>query len=290
MTDQRGPRHRFRATTSDEWLAGVVAGEITPRTITEAIAVAFTFAVEDAIGDDGAYRHSAESSTRRDWEERIARSIRVGRETLRLTVHGARWLRLDEIDAALNSIILGGYFRARLRAFGVDDTLLYTTQKAGTKASRGLGARRMGADQSVLEALMVDITAREAQVRTDLLRLSKMQEHAQASGRKIGTTTWARVYNTSLERNDGEDTPIRVSIDRDLRVRDTGVRNLSKIIRAVLTEHGESPAWLIHEKVARDHPGIAAKRVQDSLSKQTADGKIIRVRRGVYRLPRPEEV
>ena len=72
MTDQRGPRHRFRATTSDEWLAGVVAGEITPRTITEAIAVAFTFAVEDAIGDDGAYRHSAESSTRRDWEERIA--------------------------------------------------------------------------------------------------------------------------------------------------------------------------------------------------------------------------
>ena len=290
MTDQNGPRHRFRATTSGEWVAGVVAGEITPRTLIEAVAVAFTFAVEDAIGDDNTLTQYAESSTRRDWEERIARSIHIGREALRLTVHGARWLRLDEIDAALNSAILGGYFRARLRAFGVNDSLLHTTQKSGKRASRGLAARRMGADQTLLEALVADIIEREAQVRRDLYRLSKMQEVARASGGKIGTTAWARVYNASLERDDGEDAPISVSIHLEPRVRDAGVKNLSKIIRAVLAQRGESPAWLIHQDVARDHPGIVAKRVLDSLARQTADGQIIRVRHGVYRLPHTEEV
>lgn len=288
MVDRDSPRRRFRATLPGEWVARVVRAEIAPRTVSEAIAVAFTRAVEETIGDDEALalEVGAEArSSRRSREELIARSLGMGRETLRLTVHGVRWIRLDETDTALRDSLIGRVFRAHLIGFGLDEGVLQTTQESGQESNRGLSSWRVGLDVSVEEAVMAGIESVEARVRDDLLRLIRMQKVAAANGRRIGTTEWARVHNAALTPNDESDTPLAAPTGAPPRVRQAGVRNLSRLIRRVLIDSGETPAYLIEADIARDHPEIAAKRVLDSLARQAATGQIVRVSRGVYRLP-----
>ncbi|WP_448230898.1 hypothetical protein [Microbacterium lacticum] len=209
----------------------------------------------------------------------------MGRETLRLTVHGVRWIRLDETDTALRDPLIGREFRVHLRGFGLDQGVLQTTQESGQEPNRGLSSWRVGLDVSVKEAVMAEIESVEARVRDDLLRLIRMQKVAAANGRTIGTTEWARVYNAALNPNDKDDAPLAVPTGAPPRVRQAGVRNLSRLIRRVLIDRGEAPAYLIEADIAREHPEIAAKRVLDSLARQAANGQIVRVARGVYRLP-----
>lgn len=288
MVDRDSPRRRFRATLPAEWVTRVVREEIVPRTLSETIAVAFTRAVEETIGDDEALALEAGTdsrSNRRTREELIAHSLGMGRETLRLTVHGVRWIRLDETDTALRDPLIGRAFRTHLRGFGLDERVLQTTQDSGQEPNRGLSSWRVGLDVSAREAVMADIESVEARVRDDLLRLIRMQKIAAANGRPIGTTEWARVYNAALTPNDEDDAPLAVPTGAPPRVRQAGVRNLSRLIRRVLIDRGEAPAYLIEADIAREYPEIAAKRVLDSLARQAATGQIVRVSRGVYRLP-----
>lgn len=292
MVDRDSPRRRFRATLPGEWVARVVRAEIVPRTVSEAIAVAFTWAVEEAIGNDEALALGVgeePQSGRRAREELVARSLGMGRETLRLTAHGVRWIRLDETDTALHDPLIGRAFRAHLRGFGLDEEVLQTTQEFGQEPNRGLSSWRVGLDVSMEEAVMAGIESVEARVRDDLLRLIRMQKIAAANGRRIGTTEWARVYNAALSPNDEDAAPLAAHTGAPLRVRQAGVRNLSRLIRRVLIDRGEAPAYLIEADIAREHPEISAKRVLDSLARQAATGQIVRVSRGVYRLPEDPE-
>lgn len=264
-------------------------GLIVPRDFADAVAIAFTAAVEFAIGDDELIASEVgidTPSSRRRRQDEIARSLGMGRETLRLTVQGERWLRLDEVKRAVVDPLIGVHFRERLRHFGFTQGVIQTTQNSGQTANRGAVMVNMGGtDLTNTETAMAGITEIETRVREDLERLTRLQKIARRRGRKIGSVAWGDIYRQAMDQS----VPLPSSGTHQ-RLRAARVENLSGLVREILEGRAETPTYIIAAEVTRVHPAVSGKQMLDALNRQAAVGKIVRVRRGVYRPLDPEEV
>jgi len=289
MTERPSPRERLNARTPGEWVEGVMAGTILPRDLAEIIAVAFTAAVMTAIGADNALVQRIGApipSNQSAREDQIARSLGVSRDTLRRAVHGKRWLRLDEIGASLHDPVIGRHFQAELERFGFDARVLHTVADLRMGPVPGMGGWIMGTNNQTLgEASMHDLALIEARVRDDLRRLASIQEIARRRGDSVGTARWGALYRAATAKN----SPPPGSGSRS-RILEANIENLALLIRQIMARQSETRAYVIVDEISRDHPKTNKKEIRDSINGMLRHGRIIAVERGVYRLPRPEEV
>lgn len=147
-----GPREERGLTAASDWPRGIWAGEITPRTVAECFAVAFTATVDEV---SGVHRNRLrgvslpEGRTFREVYMDLGARIGVGRDSCADAYHGKRWLSLTEIERALTDPLLGPPMQRRLLFDGSCDVsrllLGYAsaTRESGPPRSR---LRQVGAD------------------------------------------------------------------------------------------------------------------------------------------------
>lgn len=115
--------------------------------------------------------------------------------------------------------------------------------------------------------------------------LASIQEIARRRGDSVGTARWGALYRAATAKN----SPPPGSGSRS-RILEANIENLALLIRQIMARQSETRAYVIVDEISRDHPKTNKKEIRDSINGMLRHGRIIAVERGVYRLPRPEEV
>lgn len=94
-----GPRDAWSLSGPGEWVEAATSGRLTPETVADALVVAFTRALVDVMGDPERQAMQAGEASSGEGRATLVhwgRELSMGRETLRQTIVGQRWVRLDE--------------------------------------------------------------------------------------------------------------------------------------------------------------------------------------------------
>lgn len=199
-----GPRDAWGLTGPGEWVAAVASGRITPETVADALAVAFTRAMLAVMGDPE--RLAMQAGEPSSGEARSAlvhwgRELDMGRETLRQTVVGRRWVRLDEVDRASVHPVLGPLFTSHLsECLRLTPGVLHTTQDSGSGTGfdgmRGEGWVPAEQPETIhrRSPMPEPLDVLEARVRADLRALDRRLSAEQRAGRATPSQTdWATI-------------------------------------------------------------------------------------------------
>lgn len=117
-----GPRDRYGLTAASEWPRGIWAGSLTPETVGECLAMAFTAAVDDVSGvDRDAGRHLPRGRSFREVYGDLGSRLGLGRDAFAQRYYGQRWLTVQEVDRALADPDLGPAMARQLTAGGPCD-------------------------------------------------------------------------------------------------------------------------------------------------------------------------
>lgn len=283
-----GPRDRHRLTGRDEWTTAVTQQKVEPLDLTDALAVAFTAALLDAMGDPETLSFNAGEDAgghRRAAYEVLATELGMGRERLRLTLQGARWATLPEISAALASPRVGPVLQRRLTEFlraGVLRKDRDSGRKAGSEQGSGEGwvAAKPAAHRK--EPDMDEIAQIESRVRADVVTLDRIIQAAAGRGRTAPTTTdWGAIRRTL----DTARAPRNIRPDDGMaaRVRRAGVANLADLLRSHLRGGASVQTYVVRAAVQREHPRITADQIDAAFARLHKRGEVERLSRGVYR-------
>ena len=293
-----GPRDGHRLTGRDEWVVAVAADKVKPDGLPEALAVAFTAACLDGVGDPEMLALEAGEDTgghTRAAYVRLARSLGMGRERFRLTLQGARWLTLPEAKAAFADPLVGTRFNRHLARFGCDVGVLHKDRNSGGTSPQPAGGRKIassatrpGKDTTVAESVAI----REERVRADIETLARQQQRARQQGDTVGSVDWSAVRRLI------GDAPLPASTapypGRASRIRAAGIESLADLLRSILRDApGAMLSYRIKEEVERQvkgqQPGISRRlppissdQVDTALARLAARGEIERLRHGVY--------
>lgn len=293
----KGPHDAHRNAGYDEWTQSAKSGVLVPRDLADAIAIAFTAAMLEVVGEPELLAleagEDAGGQLRLQYAT-IGASLGIGRETFRLTVQGARWIKLPELGAALSDPVLSrplaGHLNAVLSKY---PGLLDNDQEAG-----------QGGEERVRSAILTEINSPtggtdamnevqtlEARVRADVTTLDRLQRATKRAG-KSGRMAhdWSAIRHTlSIPRS-----PATPSHGMGGRVRATGLHTLTGAVRDVLLEADQPMRSyrikrLLHEKVRRlqaglgeDLPPVEDGMIDAALARLVIQGEAKRVSRGVY--------
>lgn len=134
-----------RGLSGSDWPRGIGARAVEPRTLTEAIAIAFTAAVDEGYGVARNRRRGEwgpEGMTAREMHEDLAARLGIGRDAAANSYNGQRWLRPEEIEAALRDTLIGPSMQRRLLPDGSCDLQRSLVAYASAPGDSGPHARR----------------------------------------------------------------------------------------------------------------------------------------------------
>lgn len=285
-----GPRDRHRLTGRDEWTYAVSQQSVEPTDLPDALAVAMTAALLEVIGDPemlsvragedaGAHRRAA--------YEALATELGVGRERLRLTLQGARWVTLPEIRAALSSPLVGPVLERRLaESLDLVTKVLHKDRKsgrgAGSRQSRGEGWVSQEATARRKEPDMDEIAVIESRIRADVVTLDRMLQVAVQRGRTLPVgADWAAVRRALDVPRQPVNRPPGVGMAS--RVRSAGVSSLAEMLRSHLRDGAVRQTYVLRAAIQAEHPQITAEQIDAALARLFRRGEVERLDRGVYR-------
>ena len=139
-----------RGLSGSDWPRGIGARAVQPRSLTEAIAIAFTAAVDEGYGvarNRQRGEWGPEGMTTREMHEDLASRLGIGRDAAANSYNGQRWLRPEEIEAALRDTLIGPPMQRRLLPDGSCDLqrlLLAYASAPGDSGPRGHRVRQAG--------------------------------------------------------------------------------------------------------------------------------------------------
>lgn len=283
-----GPRDRHRLTGRDEWTTAVAQQRVEPIDLTDALAVAFTAALLDAMGDPETLSFNAGEDSgghRRAAYEVLATELGMGRERLRLTLQGARWVTLPEISDALASPRIGPVLQRRLTE-SLQPEVLRKDRDSGREAGseQGSGEGWVPAKPAAhrKEPDMDEIAQIESRIRADVVTLDRIIQAAARRGRTAPTTTdWAAIRRTLGTARAPRNT--RPGDGMAARVRSAGVANLADLLRSHLHGGKTVQTYAVRAAVQRQYPQITADQIDAAFARLYRRGEVERLSRGVYR-------
>jgi len=297
-----GPRDAWGLTEPGAWIEAVTSERLVPQTVADALAAAFTRALIDAMDDPE--RRATEAGEPSSGETRSAfvhwgRELDMGRETLRQTVVGRRWVRLDEMDRASVHPVLGPLFASHVaECLRLAPGVLHTTQDSGSGTGfdgiRGEGWVPAREPEAIhrRSPMPEPLDVLEARVRADLRSLDRRISAEQRAGRAGRTQTdWPGIRRLlAIPRRVGPARPGMAAA-----VRAAGVPSLADLVRDVLRDGSVKPSYRIKHEVQQTvsalqrqrgietAPQISGEQIDTSLGRLKRLGEVEQVERGRYR-------
>lgn len=299
----RGPRDAWGLVGPGEWVEAATSGRLCPETVADALAVAFTRAMLDVMGDPE--RQAMEAREPSSGEGRAAlvhwgQELDMGRETLRQTVVGQRWVGLDEVDRASLHPLLGPVLARHVaECLPLALRVLHKTQDSGS----GTGFDGVGGEGWVPAREPESIHRRspmpesldvlEARVRADLRALDRRLSAERRGGRAPrDTTDWPAVRRLlGVPRAVAPAHPGMAAA-----VRAAGVPSLADLVRDVLRDKSVKPSYRIKNEVQQrvillqrqqgiesTSAQISGEQVDSTLGRLKRRGEIEQVGHGRYR-------
>lgn len=279
-------------------MRAVSARILEPRDLPDVLAVAFTAACLDAIGDSEALALGAGEDIGGHTPAayvRLAHSLGMGRERFRLTLQGARWVTLPEASRAFGDPLVGLHLQQHLDRLSWASTLLHKDQDSGGTSPRTTFNRRVAPSATWPREdgnMYDDAAVREERVRADVTALDRQQQRAVRQGRSLGTLDWSQIRRLL------GDAPLpklaQTHPGMASRVRAAGIDSLADLLRSILLDAGEAvPSYRIKQEVARRvagrltgphrrSPAITPAQVDTALARLAARGEVRRLSHGVY--------
>lgn len=296
----RGPRDAWGLTGPGEWATAVQSGRLEPGTVADALAVAFTGALLEVMADPG--QRALQSGEASGGEGRAALTqwgaeLAMGRETLRMSMVGQRWVQLDEVDRASLHPVLGPVLARHLAAaWPLAGKVLHKAQNSGL----GHGSDGLGGESWVSPGERGTVRKRkpmpepleqlEARIRADLRTLDQRIVAEQRAGRPVDTKVdWAEV-----RRLMGAPRAIAPQAHPGMaaRVRAAGVPSLADLVRNVLRDKGAMRSYAIKAAVQQQVAviqgevggvDIAGPQVDAALGRLKRRGEVESLGYGLFR-------
>lgn len=299
-----GPRDAWGLTGPSEWTDAVASDRLKPETVADALAVAFTRALVEAIGDPEHRAMAAgepSSGDARGALVRWGRELEMGRETLRKTIVGQRWVGLDEVDRASSHPVLGPLLNAHLAeclplALGVLHKAQDSGQGTGFGPNEGEGWVPARGPETIRRrhSMPEPLDVLEERVRADLRTLDQRLLADQRAGRapQAAQRDWA-----AIRRLMGS--PRAIAQPRPgmaAAVRAAGVPSLADLVRDVLRDGSVKPSYRIKREVQQrvsdlqreggietTAPRISGEQIDSCLGRLKRRGEVEQVTHGRYR-------
>lgn len=297
-----GPRDAWGLIGPGEWVEAATSGRLAPETVADAMAVAFTRTLIDAMGDPE--RRATQAGEPASGEGRAAlvhwgRELDMGRETLRQTIVGQRWVRLDEVDRASLHPVLGPVFSRHLaECLPLAPKVLHKTQESGSgtgfDAIRGEGWVPAREPESIhrRSPMPESLDVLAARVRADLRALDRRITAERRAGRAPrDATDWVAVRRLlGVARAVAPARPGMAAA-----VRAAGVPNLADLVRDVLRDGTTKPSYRIKREVQQrvsvlqrqqgieTGPQISGEQIDTVLGRLKRLGEVEQIERGRYR-------
>lgn len=298
-----GPRDAWGLTGPGEWVEAVASGRIAPETVADALAVAFTRAMLAVMGDPE--RLAMQAGEPSSGEGRAAlvqwgRELGMGRETLRQTVVGQRWVRLEEVDRAnLHPVLRPVLDRHLAECLPVALRVLHTTQESGLgtglDGTRGEGWVPAEQPETIhrRSPMPEPLDVLEARVRADLRALDRRITAERRAGRAPrDSTDWTAVRRLlGVPRAVAPAHPGMAAAARA-----AGVPSLADLVRDILRDGSVWPSYRIKREVQQavatlqrqqgiesTSAQISGEQVDSTLGRLKRRGEVEQVGRGRYR-------
>ncbi|MDO5619750.1 hypothetical protein [Kocuria sp.] len=296
----QSPRQARGLRTVADWLDFVRAAEVAPSGWGEVYAMAFTATIDSIIeqtvaGADASRENPG--SLRHSTYHRLGRVVGIGQETLRRTYHGARWVTLPEIDAALADEGLCPVMTRFLTLFaGYHSGVIEHAQNfvpGHVTAVDEVHIDHQHSSTRWSEAVMPQtVEVLKDRVRADVIALEQMSRMPNAQ------------HNPALAGTDWGQIRVLLGVPRypliggyrhgiAVRLRAEGIRNLTDVIREVLSVGRPMRSYRIKgdvHRLATEHnharglpaPALTSNQVDAALRKMLHRGEVVRLERGLY--------
>lgn len=299
-----GPRDAWGLTGPSEWTDAVASDRLKPETVADALAVAFTRALVEAIGDPEHRAMAAgepSSGDARGALVRWGRELEMGRETLRKTIVGQRWVGLDEVDRASSHPVLGPLLNAHLAeclplALGVLHKAQDSGQGTGFSPNEGEGWVPARGPETIQRrhSMPEPLDVLEARIRADLRALDQRLLADQRAGRapQAAQRDWAAIRRLmGAPRAIAQPRPGMAAA-----VRAAGVPSLADLVRDALRGGSVKPSYRIKREVQQrvsalqrereietTAPQISGEQIDSCLGRLKRRGEVEQVAHGRYR-------
>lgn len=298
-----GPRdhHPSASDGAYSWASRVQSGEVTPNTVAEAIAFAFTRCLADYFeAEHGrrAWTDESDGGHLKVLYRHFAPRLGMGIERFRSTYQGARWLRLPELQAVLDDPELGVHCRWCLQHYleGPGGVLQQDRKPERRVRSGQVGAHherdrrpttpsggpgRMDPDADGLRRLA-------SRVQHDLAQLDRLTEHFRQLGHDVS------------DQPDWRALRVQAGVPRSVpsgappgRIRAVGAGSLADLVRDVLRPGKPMRSYQIKLAVNRavferqDARGLTREpltgdQIDACLARLKRAGEVVSPQRGQY--------
>lgn len=283
----QGPRDAWGLTGPGEWVLAVQGGRVEPETVADALAVAFTRALLEVMADPEQRALQAGESSSGEGRAALTQwgaELAMGRETLRMTLVGQRWVLLDEVDRASMHPVMGPVLTEHLgAALPLAVKVLHKTQDSGSghgrSGSGGEGWVSLGERGTVRKKkpMPESLEQLEARIRADVRTLDQRLAAEQRAGRPVSSEVdWVQV-----RRLMGAPRAVAPQAHPGMaaRARAAGVPSLADLVRNALRGKGAMRSYAIKAAVQQQVAVIQGEVGGVDISGPQVDAALGRLKR-----------